>query len=181
MKSGAAVVLRREESGDVQAIHAVEAEAFEHEDEADLVDRLRARGRNVLSLVATSDGVIVGHILLTRVQVEGAPDDRIVLGLAPVAVAAARQRSGIGSQLVRAALGEAREGGAAAMVVLGHPEYYPRFGFVPARDHGLFCDYDPAGEAFFVMALAPGGLDGLAGRVRYAPEFDEGGPEHGAH
>jgi putative acetyltransferase len=176
-RGAGAVVLRREQSGDERAIHEVEAEAFEREDEAELVDRLRARGRNFLSLVATSEGAIVGHLLLTRVRIEGAREDLLLLGLAPVAVTAARQRSGIGSQLVRASLQVAREGGAAGMVVLGHPEYYPRFGFVPARDLELFCDYDPEGGAFFVQELAPGALTGLRGRVRYASEFDEGGPE----
>jgi putative acetyltransferase len=174
-RGAVAVVLRREQSGDERAIHEVEADAFERADEAELVDRLRARGRNFLSLVATRDGAIVGHLLVTRVCIEGAREDLLLLGLAPVAVAAARQRSGIGSQLVRASLQAARESGAAGMVVLGHPEYYPRFGFVPARDLGLFCDYDPEGEAFFVQELAPGSLAGLRGRVRYAPEFDEGG------
>jgi putative acetyltransferase len=173
VSAAAAVVLRPEASGDDLAIHAVVAEAFEREDEADLVDRLRARGRSVLSLVATSDGAIVGHVLLTRVRIDGAPDDPIVLGLAPVAVVAARQRSGIGSRLVRKALEEARRSGAVGMVVLGHPEYYPRFGFVPARDLGLFCDYDPEGHAFFAQELVAGGLGGLRGRVAYAPEFDE--------
>jgi putative acetyltransferase len=174
VRGGGTVLLRPETNGDETGIRAVETEAFERADEAELVDRLRARGRNVLSLVATSEGTIVGHLLLTRVRIDGAPDDRVVLGLAPVAVAAARQRSGIGSRLVRAALEEARERCAAGVVVLGHPEYYPRFGFVPARVLDLFCDYDPDGAAFFVQELVPGGLAGVRGRVAYAPEFDEG-------
>lgn len=153
-------------------MRAVEVEAFGRADEAELVDRLRARGQHSLSLVAAASGDIVGHLLLTPVRVEGASAAPRVLGLGPMAVRPGQQRRGVGSRLVRAAVDEARERGAAGIVVLGHPEYYPRFGFVPARDLGLTTDYDPSGRAFFAQELSPGALAGVRGRVRYAPEFD---------
>jgi putative acetyltransferase len=134
---------------------------------------LRARGKHVLSLVAVDGAEVVGHLLLTKVRIEGsvaaAP---LLLGLGPVAVRTDRQRQGIGDRLTRAALGAARETGAAGIVVLGHPAYYPRFGFVPARDFGLHCVHDPSGGAFFAQELHPLGLAGVSGLVRYAAEFD---------
>src|SRR5262245_51775612 len=166
-----ALAIRREEAADVRGVRAVEIEAFGRPDEAELVDRLRARGQHVLSLVAALDGDVVGHLLLTPVRVEGAAGDVRVLGLGPMAVRPADQRRGIGSRLVRAALDESRKTRAAGIVVLGHPDFYPRFGFVPARDFGLTTDYDPSGAAFFAEELAPGALATVRGRVRYAPEF----------
>ena len=170
-------MIRPERPGDEAAIRAVEIAAFGRRAEADLVDRLRERGRHVLSLVALDEDRIVGHVLATRVEIEPradaeTPPARLVLGIGPVAVAPDRQRSGIGTKSTRAALAEARSRGAVAVVVLGHPAYYPRFGFVPARRFGLVCDYDAEGGAFFAQELVPGGLAGAAGRVRYDPEFD---------
>lgn len=176
-----AVAIRREEAADVRGVRAVEVEAFGRADEGELVDRLRARGQHVLSLVAALDGDVVGHLLLTPVRVEGAGADLRMLGLGPMAVRAAHQRRGIGSRLVRAAVDESRKTRAAGIVVLGHPDYYPRFGFAPAREFGLTTEYDPSGDAFFVQELIPGALASVRGRVRYAPEFGAAGPEdHGA-
>lgn len=160
-------------SGDERGIRSVEVDAFGRSEEAELVDRLRVRGKHVLSLIAVQAGEVVGHLLLTPVRIEGgtAPAHP-VLGLGPVAVRSDRQRHGIGARLMDAALDAAREMGASGIVVLGDPSYYPRFGFVPARDFGLGCDYDPAGEAFFAREIVPGGLAGTGGRVRYAAEFD---------
>ena len=94
-----------------------------------------------------------------------------MMGLAPMAVAPARQRGGIGSALVRAGLERCREMGAAAVVVLGHPDFYPRFGFLPAARLGLSCEYDVPAEAFMAMELEPNGLRGAAGIVSYHPAF----------
>jgi putative acetyltransferase len=171
-------VIRREAAGDERAVRAVEAEAFGRAEEAELVDRLRARGQHVLSLVAEDGTEILGHLLLTAVRVEGTPGEARVLGLGPMAVRSGQQRRGVGSRLVRAAIDESRRMGAAAIVVLGHPGFYPRFGFVPARDFGLVTDYDPSGSAFFAQELFSGGLAGVRGRVRYAAEFDAAGPLH---
>jgi putative acetyltransferase len=174
-------VIRREAPGEERAVRAVEAAAFGRTEEAELVDRLRAREQVVLSLVAAAGPEVIGHLLLTSVRIEGASVAARVLGLGPVAVRTEDQRRGVGSRLVRAAVEEARQLGAAGIVVLGHPAYYPRFGFVPARDFGLVTDYDPTGDAFFALELAPGALAGLRGRVRYAPEFDATGTDDRDH
>ena len=167
------IAIRAEVDADRAAVHAVNLAAFGQPAEADLVDRLRAAGRATVSLVATAGGEVVGHILFSPVTVEPAPSPPPSwLGLAPMAVRPERQRDGIGSALVRAGLAAAGAGGATAVVVLGHPDYYPRFGFAPASRVGLRCIYDSPDEAFMALELTPGGLAGHRGLVRYAPEFD---------
>jgi putative acetyltransferase len=138
-----------------------------------LVDALRdsLRGaQDYLSLVATIDERVVGHILFTPVTIEP-PVDRRIAGLAPMAVRPEHQRSGIGGQLIRAGLEECRRNGYVAVVVLGHPEYYPRFGFVPAHTFGLTCEFPSPPEAFMAIELESEALNGVRGVVRYRPEF----------
>lgn len=148
--------------------------AFGQPAEADLVDRLRAAGRASVSLVAEEERGVVGHILFSPVTLDPPPDPvPCWLGLAPLAVLPERQRGGIGAALVRAGLEAARRAGATAVVVLGHPGYYPRFGFAPASRVGLRCVYDAPDEAFMALALMPGGFEGRSGLVRYAAEFDQ--------
>jgi putative acetyltransferase len=120
--------------------------------------------------VAEVDGAVVGHVLLSPVTVGGARDGD-VLGLAPMAVLPAYQRRGVGTALVGAALAAARARGHGAVVVLGHPTYYPRFGFVPARRYGLHSEYDAPDDAFLAVELRPRGLADCRGLVRYRPEF----------
>ena len=93
------------------------------------------------------------------------------MGLAPMAVLPGRQRQGIGSELVRAGLDECRRLGFGAIVVLGHAEYYPRFGFVPASKFGLKSEYDVPDDVFMALELIPGALRGRAGTIRYHPTF----------
>ena len=131
------------------------------------------RGSNdYLSLVATIDDRVVGHILFTPVTIEP-PVDRRIAGLAPMAVRPDHQRSGVGGQLICAGLEECRRRGYSAVVVLGHPEYYPRFGFVPAHTFGLTCEFPSPPEAFMAMELEAGALSGVKGRVHYLPQFAE--------
>ena len=164
--------VRPETAEDPAAIRAVHEFAFETPAETDLVDALRTRARPLVSLVGEDRGTIVGHILFSPVTLDDQPD-LLILGLAPMAVLPARQRRGIGSALVEAGLEECRKLGAGAVVVLGHPEYYPRFGFVPASRFGLASEYDAPDEAFMALELEPGCLDGVAGTVRYHPAFGE--------
>lgn len=164
-------VIRPEIPADIPQIHAVVAAAFETDAEARLVDALRASGNATISLVAEQEGAIVGHILFSPVTVDGTAVP--VLGLAPVSVVPAHQRQGIGGALIREGLTRAAARGYTAAVLLGHPEYYPRFGFVPASRFGLRCEYDCPDEAFMALELSPGALAGLSGLVQYRAEFAE--------
>jgi putative acetyltransferase len=145
--------------------------AFGQPDEARLVDALRARARPFVSLVAEADSAIAGHILFTPVTLDGF--NPLVLGLAPMAVNPDRQRNGVGTALIKAGLDACKSLGAAAVVVLGHTAYYPKFGFVPAARFGLRCEYDAPPEAFMALELQPGTLADAAGTVRYHPAFAE--------
>jgi len=165
-----ALVIRREIPRDIPFIHGVNEAAFDTTAEARLVDALRAAGGVTLSLVAEERGEIVGHILFSPVTIEGRPGIDAV-GLAPMAVVPPKQKQGVGSRLVREGLAELRQRGCAGVVVLGHPRYYPRFGFVPASRFGLRCEYDSPDEAFMALELVPGALAGASALVRYRPEL----------
>ena len=162
------MTVRPETPADAAAVRRVTVAAFGQPDEADLVDRIRARAPGYLALVAEDGGEVVGHIAFSAVRVDGAPGLRAV-GLAPMAVAPERQRGGVGSALVEAGLAACRAAGVEAVVVLGHPAYYPRFGFAPARAFGLRDEYGAPPEAFMALELVPGALAEAAGTVRYDP------------
>jgi len=171
-----AVTIRLEQESDTDAIRGVNLAAFETPSEAALVDALREQGASIVSLVAVDADVVVGHILFSPITVDG--QDSQMLGLAPMAVRPERQRQGIGSALVRAGLEASRGRGAAAVVVVGHAAFYPRFGFVPASRLGLRCEYDVPDEVFMALELVSGarleekfGRAGKAGLVRYHPAF----------
>ena len=164
------MLIRPETPADQAGVRAVHLAAFEGSGEADLVNRLRGRSFPYVSLVAVDKGRIVGHILFTPVLLHGHPRARL-MGLAPMSVLPDYQRSGVGSALVEAGLAAARQAGAGAVVVLGHPAYYPRFGFVPASRHAIGCPYDAPDEAFMIVELMPGHLAGLAGTVEYHAAF----------
>jgi putative acetyltransferase len=167
--------VRTERSEDHRAVYLVNQIAFGQESEARLVDALRRSPAFLpeLSLVAVDDGSVVGHILFTRISVEGEGPSHEALALAPMAVLPAFQRKGVGSSLVRRGLEEARSLGHRVILVVGHPEYYPRFGFVPAKPLGILPPFDVPSEAFLVLELEPGALLGIRGVVKYPPEFDE--------
>lgn len=167
------VLVRAEIPGDIPAIQRINDLAFAQPNEALLVDALRRAAGTYLSLVAEQGGQVVGHLLFTKVRVESDAGSWDALGLAPMAVLPERQRQGIGSQLVRSGLDACVRHGYTVVVVLGHPSYYPRFGFVPAVTKGLRCEYPVPDEAFMVAELAPGALDGRTGLVKYRPEFAE--------
>ena len=161
------MVIRSEQPGDFAAIRAVHASEFPSDAEGRLVDSLRATGRLSVSLVAVDGTRVVGHIAFSPVSVGGATSG---LGLAPLAVSPLHQGKGIGSQLVREGLSAAARTGAGFVVVLGHPAYYPRFGFVRAGAVGLGNEYG-ADEAFMVIELRPGALPAAGGLIKYGSEF----------
>lgn len=162
--------IRSEQPGDVAGVRAVNEAAFDTRAEADLVDALRARARPIVSLVAEQHAGIVGHILFSPVTLLG-HEELGLMGLAPMAVLPAHQRQGIGSALVRAGLEACREQGVPGVVVLGHRDFYPRFGFVPAWRFGIRSEYDVADDVFMIVELEAGVLRGRSGTIRYHPAF----------
>lgn len=162
--------IRHEEASDAPAVRAVNEAAFGTSAEADIVEVLRNQRGTMVSLVAESGSELVGHILFSPVSLAGHPEIRI-LGLGPMAVAPARQRQGVGSALVREGLRYCRRNGCIAVVVLGHAEYYPRFGFVPASRFGITSEYDVPDEVFMLLELDSGALQGLSGLVTYNDAF----------
>lgn len=163
---------RVETENDRLSIRRVNLRAFAGGGEADLVDALREQAAAFVSLVAEdANGVVVGHIAFSPVTLGSEVESPGCLGLGPMAVEPERQRRGIGAALVREGLRTCRAEGHRVVVVLGHPEYYPRFGFVPASRFGLACEYPAPDEAFMALELVPGALAGRAGPVRYHPAF----------
>ena len=167
------MTIREERFDDAAAIRRVILEAFGGPAEAELVDKLRTNGKFALSLVAELDGQVVGHILFTVVTIEDADPCSRALGLAPLAVLIQFQRKGVGSELMHRSLERCRDLGHDAIVVVGHPEYYRKFGFLPASRYGLRCEYDVPEDAFMALELRAGALRGKEGLVRYQPEFGD--------
>lgn len=161
--------IRAAAPADAQAIAALNRAAFGGEEEVGIVERLRSDGLIAVELVAEEGGVIIGHILLSWLPTT--MDGRSVkaLALAPMAVLPGLQKQGIGGRLIAAALDEARAAGAQAVIVLGHPDYYPRFGFSAALARNLASPF--SGEAFMALELVPGALAGQHGSVSYPSAF----------
>ena len=142
--------IRPERLHDVAAVRAVNEAAFGQATEAAIVDSIRAACPECVSLVATDMGQIVGHILLSPVSTSCESGSSPGMALGPMAVVPERQRQGIGSQLVQAAVAALRERSCPFIIVLGHPEYYPRFGFQPASQYGLACQWDGIPDNVFM-------------------------------
>ena len=162
--------IREEEEKDRPAVRGLVSAEFDTGGEADLVEALRAEADPRISLVAEENGTIIGHVMFSPVTVDEHPDEKL-MGLAPLAVLYDYQNRGVGSQLVRAGLERCRALGVSGVVVVGHPDYYPRFGFVPAARFGLTCEYDVPESAFLALELEPGALAGKTGTVRYHAAF----------
>jgi len=162
--------IRPEKESDWDAVHTVNVSAFETPSEANLVDTLREQAQLVVSLVAEENGEVVGHIMFSPVALPGYPELKI-MGLAPMAVLPEHQRQGVGSMLVRAGMGICKQLGFGAMVVLGHPEYYPRFGFSSSPCFGLGCEYQVPEDVFMAMELQPGYLRDAIGTIKYHAAF----------
>jgi putative acetyltransferase len=187
MSGPATIELRQEEPEDAAAIREIHRVAFGGEAEAGIVDAVRTAGAAVLSMVAvngggadtpaptagdTAAGPVIAHVLFTRVTVtvEGGEDVSLV-GLAPVAVLPSQQGRGVGTMLIEAGLERLRAESHPAVVVVGDPGYYLRFGFLPGSRWGLRWEVDAPEEAFMVAELSPGALAGIRGVVRFRPEF----------
>jgi putative acetyltransferase len=164
------VQIRLEKEEDRAAVQALNESAFETEAEANLVAALREQAEPVISLVAEAGGTIVGHIMFSPVALTGHPGLNI-MGLAPMAVLPEHQQKGIGSALVRKGLQQCKKLGFGAVVVLGHPEYYPRFGFVPSTQFGIRSEYDVPEDVFMVKELQPDYLGSATGTIKYHDAF----------
>lgn len=167
------VTVRAENLEDIAAVRRVNELAFGQPNEASLVDVLRNGAHPYISLVAVESVLIVGHIFFSPVSIEWEDTVSGAMGLAPMAVVPEHQNRGIGSVLVREGLKECKHIGCDLIAVVGHPEYYPRFGFVPANQKGLSCEYPVPPEAFMVAELKPDALTGKQGLVKYRPEFEQ--------
>jgi putative acetyltransferase len=161
------IEIREEQAADIAAIREVNRRAFGQDQEADIVDALRAHGAASLSLVATLDQRVVGHIMYSPVEIGPV----IGAGLGPMAVLPDYQRQRIGSRLVETGNQHLKDAGCPFIVVLGHADFYPRFGFKPARSIGVTCEWDVPDDVFLILVLDSERMGGGSGLARYRREF----------
>jgi len=166
------MIIREERPEDVEAVRRINDAAFGQPDEGRIVDALRENCRELISLVALDEKEVVGHILFSPTELRGEHGVLVGIGLAPMAVSPDHQRRGVGSALVEHGLRLLRDRLCPYVVVLGHPEYYPRFGFERASAHGVAPQWDGIpDEAFMLKVLGPPGLGGVRGTLHYRDEF----------
>ena len=167
------VRIREEQPQDIKAIREVNIRAFGQTQEADIVEKLRQNCDELLSLVALKQNQVVGHILFSPVIVEN--EDRTVqgMGLAPMAVLPAHQSQGFGSELIRAGVEKLKSWRCPFVIVLGHPAYYPRFGFEPANLYGIQSEWEVPDNAFMILVLNKSEMQDISGMARYRREFAE--------
>lgn len=147
------------------------AAAFEREVEANLVNILRVSGMEYISLVAEKNRDIVGHILFTPVELEGDNSVTKLIGLSTIAVKPHLQKQGIGSRLIEQGIECCKSEGYDAIFVIGHPNYYPRFGFLPSVDYNFVSEYDVPDDVFMVLELNKGCLKEKQGKIKYHEAF----------
>lgn len=169
------VTIRSEIWDDYDKIYEINKQAFDGEVEARLVNNLRKTEGFVpqLSLIAIKNNEIVGHILFSIIHIQKGDNKVPILALAPMAVLPKYQNQGIGSSLVKEGLRKCKETKFQAVVLVGHPEYYPRFGFTPANKKGLKLPFEAPNNAFMVYELVPGALRGVSGTIVYPAEFTD--------
>jgi putative acetyltransferase len=167
------IVIRKEAQQDHPHVRRVNDLAFGQPNEGAMVEQLRSNPRFIpeLSLVALDGDVVAGHILFFPIDIITADDRKTSLSLAPLAVHPDRQGRGIGGRLVAEGLSVARRLGFDSVIVTGHPDYYPRFGFRPASEWGIRSPVEAPDEAFMALELTEGGLEGKAGVVEYPQEY----------
>lgn len=172
------VILAQEKSSDYHQVEEIIRLAFEHEEFSDktehqLVANLRNGSAYIpeLSLVAKINDEIIGHILFTRAQIVGENAVYPILVLAPVAVKPNYQGNGVGHKLIHQGLELALKIGFSVVSVMGHPDYYKKFGFKPANEYGVKAPFEISNEYYMLLELVPNSLNGVSGVVKYAPEF----------
>ena len=162
------IEIREERPGDVAAIRDLNNRAFGQDQEGHIVDTLRSNGAALLSLVATLDDRVVGHIMYSPLSVGG---DVTGAALGPMAVLPEHQGRGVGSRLVEAGNRKLKDAGCPFIIVVGHAHYYPRFGFRPASAHGIKCEWEVPDDVFMLLVLDPGKMQGVSGLANYRHEF----------
>jgi len=169
------IKIRPETKEDCTKITEVNDLAFGQKNEGIIIERLRKSDRFIseLSLVAELEGKIVGHILFYPVTIRSADSEFSALSLGPMAVIPELQGLGIGSRLVKEGLHIAKRLGHRSVIVVGHPEYYPRFGFKPASQWNIKAPFDAPDEAFMALELVEDELSGKSGTVEYPQEFSD--------
>jgi len=165
--------VRPEQPGDAPQIRTINQQAFGGDVEADLIETLRASGLPLISLVAEVEQQVVGHILFSPVTLSGGTHAPAIAGLGPMAVLPEWQQRGVGSLLVTTGLAYCADSGYVAVVVLGHPAYYPRFGFVPASRFNLTSEFKVPDEVFMVKELQDAALQDASGTIQYHPAFNQ--------
>lgn len=172
------ITIRQETPNDYVQVYKVVRQAFSemelsNGDEQDLVERLRGSEAFVpgLSLVADVGGIVVGHILLTKLVVNNGREKFDLLGLAPVSVLPEFQKKGVGSKLISASHRIALDLGYDAVVLIGHPDYYPRFGYRRADEFGIEFPFEAPADCCLVAELTEGAMAGVSGMVEYPKEF----------
>jgi putative acetyltransferase len=169
MEAAAPLLVRAEQPYDREQVRTVNEAAFGRSDEADLIERLRLEGAVVASFVAEVGNQIVGHISFSRMTIETSQGPVAAISLAPMAVLPEHQRRQVGSQLVRHGVKELRARAERIVIVLGHKNYYPRFGFSADKARHLVSPFPP--ESFMALELFQGALEGIRGDVRYPSAF----------
>jgi predicted N-acetyltransferase YhbS len=174
------ITIRQELIEDYHKTEELVELAFLHEDFSDktehkLVHRLRKSDAFMpeLSLVAVEEEEIIGHILLSRIEIVNEDSKVGSLALAPVSVSPAHQSKGIGSKLIAAVLNKSAELGFKSVIVLGHKDYYPKFGFKPASFWNIKAPFEVPDELFMAMELNEGALKDTCGMVKYSSAFFE--------
>lgn len=168
------MIIRPEKPEDIIHIRSLNEMAFGRPEEAELIDRLRTACADHISLVAEDNSTVVGHIMFTPVVVSDGKQEAIGMGLAPMAVLPSRQRQGIGSLLVRSGLEVLQDSGCTFVAVLGYPDFYPRFGFKPASEFNIKCQWDGIpNEAFMILVLDRETMRGVTGTATFRDEFNE--------
>jgi len=168
------MIIRQETKKDIKDVHALNELAFGRPLEANIADTLRNNCEDMLSLVATENEKIVGHILFSPVEIEGTHGIIKGMGLAPMAVLPNVQRQGIGTRLINKGIEELRKLRCPFIIVLGHHEYYSRIGFEIASLYGIKCQWEGIpDEAFMILWLDKSNAGHVSGLAKYREEFNE--------
>ena len=162
------IQIREERADDIAAVCELNRRAFGQNQESNIVDALRANGAVLLSLVATVNDRVVGHIIYSPASISGNVSGA---ALGPMAVLPEYQRQGIGTKLVEAGNAKLKNAGCPFIIVVGHAEYYPRFGFRPASEHGIKCEWDVPDDVFMLLVLDEEKMKGVSGLAAYRDEF----------